>query len=812
MEEARKAAEEAGRIRVEEEARIKDEEEAHLKEEVRRADEEAEREAEEEARLAEATKRMAEEAAECGRAEENARSKAEEETRVAEEIRKAEEEAERIRAEEESRRKAEDEARLLEEARRVVEEAERLKVEEAVRLEAEEEARVVEEVRRAKEEAERTRMEEELRLKAEEEACLVKETRRVVEEAERLKVEGEARLKAEEEARVAEEVRRAKEEAECIRMEEETTCKAEEEARKAEEESVFFKAEGNANHKAEEEACFAEEARKIKEEANCKRAEEETMYKVKEEVRNVLSEEDGLWCNKELREIVAEGDEKPSTPTVKGMKMEDWNFDNNAVLTGKKKWAKETSESGYSFAVTSEPMLSGAAIPASSMTPVSSPNARLTVDSMVESASRVLDASTPLISPVKNVFAEADIMVDSSLEQEVENLDEVCGAIRDEVDMVLSPMTPQEMEGSVDFLSESAGDLDDMYEEDEEEEDDEYGTLLPSEQDNKIDIECTSNGWNSSPEENRNEVPEKGDPLSSLNNTRTNQVSTDELGMKGLIAEFNEEAVGEDDAIVGGNINSKREGPVIHEAIMSRADSVIEPDLSNTDATATKGNALTGLGERDWATDGLSMISSAVSAPSFFAESFWGGSAAQPAQQPVDNLTSVVQGDQNVEETLPTTVPAVTADSSKHPNNDIASTSEINNSSPKVEEKSQNEEGKQQAIQVPHDVIERFTDQLQRMAVEHESELHAAEVRRQKEVDTLKETISKQQVQRPTNVVTSHDKCLAQMRKLEEGFNAQLVAKDEELKAMTKKNEGMNLSIDVLRRDLDETKRSANTQ
>jgi hypothetical protein len=174
-EKARKAAEEAARLKAEQEERVRKaaEEAARLKaedeERVRKAAEEAARlKAEEEERVRKS-------------AEEAARLKAEEEERV----RKSAEEAARLKAEEEERvrKSAEEAARLkAEELRKAAEEAARLKAEQEERdRKAEQEERA----RKASEEA--------ARLKAEQE----ERARKAAEEAARLKAEQEEAARVE---------------------------------------------------------------------------------------------------------------------------------------------------------------------------------------------------------------------------------------------------------------------------------------------------------------------------------------------------------------------------------------------------------------------------------------------------------------------------------------------------------------------------------------------------------------------------------------------------------------------------------------
>jgi len=108
---------------------------------------------------------------------------------------------------------------------------------------------------------------------------------------------------------------------------------------------------------------------------------------------------------------------------------------------------------------------------------------------------------------------------------------------------------------------------------------------------------------------------------------------------------------------------------------------------------------------------------------------------------------------------------------------------------------------------VPQHTLDNFVKQLERMTESHQLEMdelqrtHRIEMDRlQAELDDEKETKKKDQARKE---VASQDKFLKQVREMEKQCNAQLEEKENQLREVTKRNEGMALKLNTLKREVD---------
>ena len=115
---------------------------------------------------------------------------------------------------------------------------------------------------------------------------------------------------------------------------------------------------------------------------------------------------------------------------------------------------------------------------------------------------------------------------------------------------------------------------------------------------------------------------------------------------------------------------------------------------------------------------------------------------------------------------------------------------------------------------IPQDVLDKLMDQMQRMNMEHQSELENVENKHRIEMAELEERHREElnSAQKASNDPSIHDKCLANMRKLEKEFNERLDAKENDFSEVVRKNEGMRLKLDAVKRELEGTSKLLETR
>ena len=108
---------------------------------------------------------------------------------------------------------------------------------------------------------------------------------------------------------------------------------------------------------------------------------------------------------------------------------------------------------------------------------------------------------------------------------------------------------------------------------------------------------------------------------------------------------------------------------------------------------------------------------------------------------------------------------------------------------------------------VPQHTLDNFVKQLERMTESHQLEMdelqrtHRIEMDRlQAELDDERDTKTKNQARKE---VASQDKFLKQVREMEKQCNAQLEEKENQLQEVMKRNEGMGLKLNTLKREVD---------
>uniref|UniRef100_A0A7S4J5E0 GRIP domain-containing protein n=1 Tax=Odontella aurita TaxID=265563 RepID=A0A7S4J5E0_9STRA len=441
-----------------------------------------------------------------------------------------------------------------------------------------------------------------------------------------------------------------------------------------------------------------------------------------------------------------------------------------------------------------------------------------TVQSMIASTAKVLDASTPALSPFR--IAPACDVADSSMEQEVQHLDEISADLREEVDAaagamgddvfltvggglggvtelndpgavvagdnrrsiqdgVSEPCSVSVEEGSA--VSEEDSELDGMYDEteDEAEEGDDRGVEGKGEYYDSSEgpVKCTA--------QSPNEAKGMDTP-----NTLQLEDSGDGQSNPG-----DGQSASEDGAL------ETKPGIEMDRSLVGKAEQ--EPDAElNPETTISSSTGDT----TESGVTGLSAMAPTAAANfgSFFAGSgfgggFWGAasggaSEAHPTTKDADAAvvppsSSPPLGQARLE---------IDRESAKKDqgNDQINENTEVASSKKPQED---------QQMDTQY-VIEKFMDQMSRLQEEHDSELRAREIQHQNQLEALREEITNQKGQEKHKVVASHDKCLAQMRKLEEGYEQKLRIKDEEMSEVMRKNEGMGLKMDAMKRELEGTK------
>jgi hypothetical protein len=111
------------------------------------------------------------------------------------------------------------------------------------------------------------------------------------------------------------------------------------------------------------------------------------------------------------------------------------------------------------------------------------------------------------------------------------------------------------------------------------------------------------------------------------------------------------------------------------------------------------------------------------------------------------------------------------------------------------------------AASIPQDVLDKLMDQMQRMNMEHQSELENVENKHRIEMAELEERHREElnNEHKASNDPSIHDKCLSKMRQLEVEFNGRLDAKENDFAEVVRKNEGMRLKLDAVKRELEGT-------
>lgn len=103
--------------------------------------------------------------------------------------------------------------------------------------------------------------------------------------------------------------------------------------------------------------------------------------------------------------------------------------------------------------------------------------------------------------------------------------------------------------------------------------------------------------------------------------------------------------------------------------------------------------------------------------------------------------------------------------------------------------------------------VEGFVKQLERMSESHQLEMSEMQRSHQIELDRLKTELllerGKKEKDKARKDVASQDKFLAQMRDLEKKFNVNLKEKEDELKQVMQRNEGMRLKMDSMKFEVD---------
>jgi DNA repair exonuclease SbcCD ATPase subunit len=91
-------------------------------------------------------------------------------------------------------------------------------------------------------------------------------------------------------------------------------------------------------------------------------------------------------------------------------------------------------------------------------------------------------------------------------------------------------------------------------------------------------------------------------------------------------------------------------------------------------------------------------------------------------------------------------------------------------------------------------VLDRFTDQMHRLEENHHNEILDLQRQHEQQLEDLRNSIT-------------HDQCEAQRTELERNFLNRLKEKDEQLQEIMRINEGMELKLDVLKREVTGTKK-----
>ncbi len=107
---------------------------------------------------------------------------------------------------------------------------------------------------------------------------------------------------------------------------------------------------------------------------------------------------------------------------------------------------------------------------------------------------------------------------------------------------------------------------------------------------------------------------------------------------------------------------------------------------------------------------------------------------------------------------------------------------------------------------VPPNMLDNFVKQLERMTESHQLEMDEMQRTHKIEIDRLNsELFSEREMKKKVKVrdeVASQDKHLKQMRELEKKFNDVLNGKEEELRVAVRRNEGMGLQIETMKREV----------
>jgi len=118
-----------------------------------------------------------------------------------------------------------------------------------------------------------------------------------------------------------------------------------------------------------------------------------------------------------------------------------------------------------------------------------------------------------------------------------------------------------------------------------------------------------------------------------------------------------------------------------------------------------------------------------------------------------------------------------------------------------------NQTGQDSPGKVPQAFLDNFMKQLERMNESHQLEMSELQRNHNIEVERLQNELSAEREfknkAKARAEVASQDKYLGQMRELEKKFNASLKMKEDELEEVMKRNEGMTLKMDSMKREVE---------